>query len=200
MGARKLNILIAGVGGQGLITLATLLARAAVASGSNALVAETHGLSQRGGSVTVHLRLGDVVAPLIPRGGADVLLGLELIEAARTLDYLRVGGSILVSDVVLRPAIPGVRVPSRSELVEYLEKAGGRLYTIPASKLASEVGGLLYVNTVMLGALAATGVLKGFIDLDVLESLVGGMKRGEENLKAYRLGFNYCLRECVSSV
>jgi len=79
----RLNVVMVGVGGQGLVTAAKVLADAAIDSGTKALVAETHGLSQRGGAVEVHVRLGDVYAPLVPRGRADVLLAFEIIEAAR---------------------------------------------------------------------------------------------------------------------
>lgn len=189
--ARRLNIIIAGVGGQGIITLATLIARAALLSGTKALVAETHGLSQRGGSVEVHVRLGAVEAPLIPRGEADVILGLELIETARRLDYVKTNGVILTSDVIMKPALPGIKVPGRDELIEELQSANRRLVVVPATSMASEVGGLLFVNTIMLGALAASGLLKGLVDPGELERLVRGLRRGEENYRAYRLGFEY---------
>ena len=188
---KRLNIIITGVGGQGIITLATLIARAALLSGTKALVAETHGLSQRGGSVEVHVRLGAVEAPLIPRGGADVLLGLELIETARRLDYVKTNGVILTSDVIMKPALPGVKMPSRDELIEELQSANRILVVVPATSMASEVGGLLFVNTMMLGALAASGLLEGLVDPGKLERLVRGLRRGEENYRAYRLGFEY---------
>ncbi|MCE4620912.1 MAG: indolepyruvate oxidoreductase subunit beta [Desulfurococcales archaeon] len=191
-GTKRLNIIITGVGGQGIITLATLIARAALLSGTKALVAETHGLSQRGGSVEVHVRLGAVEAPLIPRGEADVLLGLELIETTRRLDYVKTNGVILTSDVIMKPALPGVKLPGRDELIEELQSANRILVVVvPATSMASEVGGLLFVNTMMLGALAASGLLEGLVDPGKLERLVRGLRRGEENYRAYRLGFEY---------
>ncbi|WP_243670275.1 2-oxoacid:acceptor oxidoreductase family protein [Vulcanisaeta sp. JCM 16161] len=83
----RLNIYLAGVGGQGLVTFATVLGDAAIRAGYKALVAETHGLSQRGGSIDVHVRIGDVDAPLIPRGGADVIVAFEILEAFRAIGY-----------------------------------------------------------------------------------------------------------------
>lgn len=197
MPGRSLNILIAGVGGQGLITLATLLAETAVNKGVKALVAETHGLSQRGGSVEVHVRLGDVKAPLIPQGGADVLLGLELIETAKRLKMLSKDGLVLTADIILRPGLPGIKMPDRSSLIETMRGIiGERLIVVPASKLAREVGGLIYANTVMLGALAASGVLDGFLDFEDLKLSVARMKKAEDNIKAMQLGFDYCLSSC----
>ena len=191
----RLSILLAGVGGQGLITLASTLARAAVASGTKVLVAETHGLSQRGGSVEVHVRLGNVYSPLIADGDADIVLGLELIETARRAHVVKDGGVILSADTILRPAVPGVRVPKREELVKAITEATGiEPVLVPARSLALKAGSGLYSNIVMLGALMATGLLEGLVELDVLERVVGSLRRGSENLQALRLGFDYCSR------
>lgn len=193
----RLNMLIAGVGGQGIITLARLIAETAVAKGVDALVAETHGLSQRGGSVEVHVRLGRVLAPLTPRGGVDVLLGLELLEAARRTETLSPTGVVLTADVIMKPALPGVKLPPKEEVVRAINEAvDGRLVVVPASKLAREAGGLLYTNTVMLGALAASGLLGDYLTPEDLEGAVSKMKRAEANLKAYKLGFDYCVSAC----
>jgi len=200
LAGRSLNILITGVGGQGLITLATLLAETAISKGVKALIAETHGLSQRGGSVEVHVRLGDVKAPIIPQGGVDILLGLELIETARRLRMLSREGLVLTTDIMLRPSLPGVKLPDKTSLIEAMKSvARGRLIVVPASKLAREAGGLLYANTVMLGALAASGLLEGLVEVDDLKAAVARMKRAEENMKAFQLGFDYCATACRGS-
>lgn len=192
----RVSVLVAGVGGQGLITLASTLAEAAVEKGVNALVAETHGLSQRGGSVEVHVRIGDVRAPLIPPGGADVLLGLEMIEAARRVEYLASGGLLLTADIVLRPGLPNVKVPGRRELEEELSRADAKLVVVPARELASKLGSTLYANTLMLGALAASGALDGILEYGDLERVVSRMKRARENLEALRMGYEYCKLHC----
>ncbi len=200
MAGKSLNILIAGVGGQGLITLATILAETAIGRGVKALIAETHGLSQREGSVEVHVRLGEVKAPLIPHGGVDVLLGLELIEAARRLRSLSQEGIVLTTDIMLRPGLPGVKLPDKASLIESMRSiVGDKLIVVPASKLAREAGGLLYANTVMLGALAASGLLDGLVNVDDLRSAIARMKRAEENLRAFQLGFDYCSTACRRS-
>jgi indolepyruvate ferredoxin oxidoreductase beta subunit len=197
MTKRRVSILLAGVGGQGLITLASTLARAAVSSGTKALVAETHGLSQRGGSVEVHVRLGDVYSPLIALGDADAILGLELIETARRVRYLKPGGLILSSDAILRPAVPNVKVPSRDELAGSIRRATSvDPILIPARELARRAGGGIYANTVMLGALMATGLLDGLVPVESVERVIRTMRRSEENLKAFHLGFDYCALNC----
>jgi indolepyruvate ferredoxin oxidoreductase beta subunit len=193
---KNLNIVVTGVGGQWLITLATVLANSAVESGTYALVAETHGLSQRGGSVEVHVRLGDVIAPLVPKGGADIVLGLELIETARCAHYVKENGYILASDMMLRPGIPNVSMPKREDLISFLRSVTENVYVIPATKIAEDLGGSIFMNSVMLGALAATGLLKEFVKINILENNIKRLRMGEKNLRAFQLGFSYCQRNC----
>ncbi|MEM3353693.1 MAG: 2-oxoacid:acceptor oxidoreductase family protein, partial [Saccharolobus sp.] len=81
------NILIAGVGGQGIITAGKFIAEAGNYSNTKVLIAETHGLSQRGGGVNIHVRIGDVNSPLIPLGKANYLVGFEAMEVLRNLNY-----------------------------------------------------------------------------------------------------------------
>src|SRR5690242_6063475 len=89
-GGMKYDILLAGVGGQGVLTMAALIGRAAVAEGLCVRQSEVHGMAQRGGAVTAHLRLSDApsASDLIPRGSADMILSLEPVEALRCLEYL----------------------------------------------------------------------------------------------------------------
>ena len=184
----RLNILVVGVGGQGLITMSNTLARAALLEGTKALVAETHGLSQRGGSVEVHVRIGDVYAPLIPEGGADAIVALEMIEAARAITNLRENGVIVVNDRVLRPAVPNIELPEREELLDYLRKFSDNIYLVDAYSIASEVGSTLSQNMVVLGTLMATRLLEGFVSIKSVEKIISTLRRAELNLKAFRRG------------
>ena len=190
IGMNKISILVAGVGGQGLITLSNVLAKAAVASGTKVLVAETHGLSQRGGSVEVHVRMGDIYAPLIPIGGADILVGMELIEAARFLYYLRKGGTVVLNDRIIKPAVPGVREPSRNELIEYISSHAGRTYLIDALAIAREAGSPLAQNMVLLGSLLSTGLLENFVSKESVIRVIRTLRNAEINTKAFELGFS----------
>ncbi|MCE4617130.1 MAG: indolepyruvate oxidoreductase subunit beta [Desulfurococcales archaeon] len=184
----RLNILVVGVGGQGLITMSNTLARAALLDGTKALVAETHGLSQRGGSVEVHVRLGDVYAPLIPEGGADVIVALELIEAARAANNLKNNGTIVANDRIIRPAVPNVEVPEREELLEYLKQFTKTIYLVDAYDIASKVGSTLSQNMVVLGTLMGTGLLEGFVSIKAVEKIISTLRRAELNLEAFRRG------------
>jgi len=192
----KLNLVMVGVGGQGLITAAKVLADAAIDSGTKALVAETHGLSQRGGAVEVHVRLGDVYAPLVPRGRADVLLAFELIEAARGVPYLRQGGVLITSDVLLRPPIPGVVSPSRKDIEEAFRRAGIRYFVVPAREIAEKVGSYLSENVVLLGALASTGLLDRFVDISRLKARIAELPMADKNLMAFDEGYGTCSKLC----
>ena len=184
----RLNILVVGVGGQGLITMSNTLARAALLDGTKALVAETHGLSQRGGSVEVHVRLGDVYAPLIPEGGANVIVALELIEAARAADNLKNNGVIIANDRILRPAVPNVEVPEREELLEYLKQFTKTIYLVDAYDIATKVGSTLSQNMVVLGTLMGTRLLEGFVSIKAVEKIISTLRRAELNLEAFRRG------------
>jgi indolepyruvate ferredoxin oxidoreductase beta subunit len=192
----KLNLVMVGVGGQGLVTAAKVLADAAIDSGTKALVAETHGLSQRGGAVEVHVRLGDVYAPLVPRGRADVLLAFELIEAARGVPYLRQGGVLITSDVLLRPPIPGVVSPSRKDIEEAFRRAGIRYFVVPARETAEKVGSYLSENMILLGALASTGLLDRFVDISRLKARIAELPMADKNLMAFDEGYGTCSKLC----
>ncbi len=91
------KILLAGIGGQGVLFVHQVLAECAVSQGLNVTGAETHGMSQRGGSVVSHLKVGDAPAPLIRQGTADWVLALDAAEAYRNLPFLRPGGALIVN-------------------------------------------------------------------------------------------------------
>jgi len=188
--ARALNLVVTGVGGQGLITLSSIVARAALRRGVGALVAETHGLSQRGGTVIVHVRLGDVDAPLVPQGGADAILAMELIEAVRYLDYLRPGGTVILNDYLVPPPLPGIETPSASSLLDAVRRRAGRVVMVPATRKALELGDARVANMVLLGAALEAGIFNGFIDAAAVEDVIreSWPKAAEVNLAALRAG------------
>lgn len=152
-----MDILIAGVGGQGIILASRALAAAAVAAGLPARTAETIGMAQREGSVVSHVRLGvPDVGPLIPGGGADVLLALEPAEACRNLGYLKPDGSALISITPVMPvtAALGSSPYPLEAILTYLQKNIARCHLLEAAALATQAGSHRALNIVMLGALA----------------------------------------------
>ncbi len=188
---KNLNILVTGVGGQGIITFGRMLSEAYRRKGIRVLMAETHGMSQRGGSVEVHMRIGDVYSSLVPEGGADIIVGLELIEAVRSLRYANSNTVILTNIKMIRPGLPRVKMPNMDILLEYIKSLGLKLYTLPAHDLAVKAGNVLSVNIVMLGALIGSKLLHKIISLSDLEDVVSTLPMREVNLKALKYGYEF---------
>ncbi|HEW94320.1 MAG TPA: indolepyruvate ferredoxin oxidoreductase [Thermoprotei archaeon] len=188
------NVILAGVGGQGLITLARVIASTLLMNNVNSIIAETHGMSQRGGSVNVHIRVGDALSPLSPVGGTHMLVGLELIEAVRAAKYIRRDGIVLLNNYILKPGIPGVKMPSREELISVFKENNLRYYIIPAQKLAKEAGNVIVANIVMFGAMVALNEISG-LDKSAAKEVLSGLRFKEINLRAFELGYKYVLEE-----
>ncbi|MEM1545165.1 MAG: indolepyruvate oxidoreductase subunit beta [Candidatus Methanomethylicia archaeon] len=187
----SLNIVIAGVGGQGLLTFASILASAVLRRNIKVLVAETHGLSQRGGSVRVHVRIGDVDAPLVPRRLADAIVALELIEAIRSIEYANKNTVIVANKQIRRPPLPGVKAPSIDEVLNMFREFKLKNYIVDAEEIALKAGSSLSTNMVMLGALLKTGVLSKLLDIQDVEEVIKSMGGPwiEVNLRALRKGY-----------
>lgn len=190
---KPLNMVLVGVGGQGLITLASTLGRAAVRERTKVLVAETHGLSQRGGSVEVYVRLGNVESPLVPPGGADIIASLELIETLRSLRFAGPHTTVITDDRLIRPSIPGVEVPDPQEALQALRSTGLSVIVVPAHRLAEEAGSIISSNMALLGGLLATGLLDGYVSRRSVEEVIGEMppRWREINLRALDLGYSH---------
>ena len=190
MERRVLNLVLVGVGGQGIVSLANVIANAALENGTNVLVAETHGLSQRGGSVIVHVRLGEAEAPLIPEGEGDIMIALDPLEAARYARYLRLGAQIFMERKVTPPPLPGVKVPAMEEVKRALEKAGFNVNVVPAISEASRLGNPLGANVYMLGAAMSSGIFDGFITVESVERAIRRvLKKPEKNIMLLHAAF-----------
>jgi indolepyruvate ferredoxin oxidoreductase beta subunit len=188
--AGRLNLVVVGVGGQGLLTLSSIIANAALSRGLNAIVSETHGLSQRGGTVIVHVRIGDVDAPLLPEGAADAILSMELIEAVRYLPFLRKGGTIVVNDYLIPPPLPKIKVPSRTDILNELKRHAGKLVVVPATDIALKLGDVRVANMALFGAALKHGVFDGIIGFGEAENAIRQAfpKAAELNIKALHEG------------
>jgi indolepyruvate ferredoxin oxidoreductase beta subunit len=186
----SLNLVVTGVGGQGLLTLSAIIANAALGRGHNAIVSETHGLSQRGGTVIVHVRIGDVDAPLLSEGMADAILSMEIIEAIRYLSFLKHSGTIVVNDYIIPPPLPGVTVPERDDMLRELKKRASKLIVVPATEIALKLGDVRVANMALLGAAIKHDVFKGFIDFDAAEEAIKAAfpRAAEINIKALHEG------------
>jgi len=158
---KKTSIVLTGVGGQGIITAANLLGKAAVKAKIGVFVSEIHGMAQRGGAVVCTVRMGDVSSPLLPSGAADVLVSMEPVEALRNIYYVN-KKTIIITDknpiIPFTVAVGGEQYPKVEEIFKELS-AHAKLYAVDALKIAKEAGAIITKNTVMLGALAASEVL-----------------------------------------
>lgn len=143
---QPVNIVLSGLGGQGILFMTKLLAQAALGKGFEVMGAETHGMAQRGGSVVSHLRLGPVRSSLVPEGKAHFLLALDESEGYRTLPFLRPEGRFYLD------------APSgdlRPEVQAYLDRLGAVCRAFPAQRTAMDLGAPLSTNLALLGFFSA---------------------------------------------
>jgi len=184
----KQDIILSGVGGQGILSIAFVIDNAALKDGVDFKQAEVHGMSQRGGAVQSHMRLSDepIFSDLIPKGMADMILSVEPMEALRYLDYLHPEGSLITSST------PFVNIPDYPDLEELLQHIRNleNAVIIDSKALAQEAGSARAQNMVMLGAASHLLVLKESSLLEFIRVLFES--RGKEmvdlNLEAFRLG------------
>ncbi len=185
------DIILSGVGGQGILTIATVIGYAALENDMNLKQAEVHGMSQRGGDVQSHLRISDkeIFSDLIPHGEADIILSVEPMEALRYLPYLSDKGWMITNSK------PYENIPNYPELDSVLAeiKSLTNHIIIDADAIAKEIGSPRSMNIVMLGAAAP------WLDLDI-ETMEKGIKtifarKGEKivenNIKAFRAGLEF---------
>jgi indolepyruvate ferredoxin oxidoreductase beta subunit len=194
---KEFNILITGVGGQGVILMSELLGQAAVADKLRVRGSEILGMAVRGGSVTSAIRIGeDVYGPLIPTGKCNALVGMEPSEALRNIVYLSKSSLVLVNKAVTAPFtvfIGESKYPSLEEILSQLGKASGRIVQLDAAKTAQEAGNRLATNIVMLGALFGTGQLP--IKIATIKETIRERfpaKLAPVNMKAFDLGYETC--------
>lgn len=150
------NLLLSGVGGQGVVLASHVLSQVAMAEGYDVKQSEIHGMSQRGGSVTSHFRFGGkVVAPLITPGTADILLGFEALEALRYVHWLRPGGTLIYSSLQINPSPVAAGLAAYPvEIDEQIAGVWPGVRRIDADALAQEAGTVKAANVVMLGAVS----------------------------------------------
>ncbi len=183
------NILLSGVGGQGIILAGDIMAEVFLEAGFDVKKSEVHGMAQRGGSVTSHVRFGrKVYSPIIKQGDVDILFSFEQLEGLRWLNYVKADGVILLNNHTINP--PAVNLGQ----MEYPKDVAGiirqrfhRFYLVEGTKLALEAGDIRAANVVLLGAVSK------LFDLEEglwVESILGHLpaKVHEINKKAFAMG------------
>lgn len=189
----KCNVLLVGVGGQGVLLAARVIGECAMRQGHQVVMSEVHGMAQRGGSVLAIVRFGDeVLSPLIPLGGADTIIAFEPAEMYRALPFAHASTKI-VSDtsrvIPMSVTSGGAEYPSIEDLIVSAQKAGLSVLAFDATALAKQAGSPMVGNSVLLGAVAETGALP-LSKESLLAALIDTVpaKHREMNRKAFELG------------
>lgn len=185
------SILLVGVGGQGTILASKILSEGLMKSGYDVKMSEIHGMSQRGGSVSTHVRFGEkVYSPVVNPGEADILVSFEKVEAVRWLSYLKPGGSLVVNDYEIHPltVLTGAAVYPAG-VIEKLKAAVPNCKIIDAARIAEGLGNIKAQNVVLLGALVKAMQLTEVDWVAVLKELIPA-KLCELNIKAFEIGQN----------
>lgn len=188
---KKTDILMTGVGGQGVILASDALAEIAMKAGHDVKKSDSLGMSQRGGSVVSHLRLGgQVFSPMIRKGEADFLLAFERLEGARWADYLNKGSIAIVNDLAIPPlsVVGGASAyPSTTEVEEIIRRYTDQLYIMPGTQIAQEMGNPQVLNVLLVGFLSV------FLDIEEKSYIEDLSQRVPQkvlqlNLKAFARG------------
>ncbi|MDR0382235.1 MAG: indolepyruvate oxidoreductase subunit beta [Oscillospiraceae bacterium] len=157
-----MNLIIAGVGGQGTVLLSRLVGQAALDKGFDIRGSETIGMAQRGGSVVSHVRVGaDIHSPLIPPKGAGLIIAFEPGEAVRALPFLSADGAMVVFDRPVHAAsgAPDGGAYDAAAMLAYLRAQVGRLTVVEGARALAACGGAKAINVALLGVAAAGGLL-----------------------------------------
>jgi indolepyruvate ferredoxin oxidoreductase beta subunit len=192
------DIVLVGVGGQGIVMLSNAIGQAALNAGIPALTGELHGLSQRSGTVYIHMRVGgDEISPLIPYGEADAIVALEGMEALRYIEYLKDDGIIIMNKRIMHPTIEVATLSKEKRtdfiqlepIVENIKAVTKNVSIIDALELAKQAGNPLTENAVFIGALSTVADLPlRPEDMKFGLEKVVPKKAIEQNLKAFNLG------------
>jgi len=193
---KELNVLIAGVGGQGVILISELLGEAAIRSNLSIRGSEVLGMAVRGGPVVSIVRFGSkIYSPLIPIGKGDVLIAMELTEALRNINTLSKSSLVVVNTRRIVPYTVSLgisRYPDTEEVLQKLRLAVSQVVTLDAEDLAKKAGSPLSANVVMLGTLLGTGRLP--IEIETIKTVIEERfpNQIESNIKAIDLGYKAC--------
>lgn len=201
---KEFNIVLAGVGGQGILLAAEALGTAAVKDGLNVRVSEIHGMAQRGGAVVSAVRIGETaLASTVVEGQADVLLGFEPFETVRNLEYTSENTLVIMSTEKIPPTeltAKSLKYPSIEEIVQKIRIFTRKVVLVEAAQLANKAGSRLTQNVVLLGALAGSKKLPVKTEslLQAVRELVP-TKHVEMNAKAFKLGYESVKSELKSA-
>ena len=183
------NILFCGVGGQGILLASEVTAYSLLAAGLDVRKSEVHGMAQRGGSVTAHLRYGTTVySPLISPGEADIVVAFEMMEAARYLTYMHSQSKVIVNThKIYPPAVATGKMTYPGNVLEELTSRDIHVRELDAFEIASKVGEVRAVNIVMVGVLSTYLPVDEQVFVDVMNKRIPERFR-DVNIKAFQEG------------
>jgi len=183
------NILFCGVGGQGILLASEVTAYSLLATGMEVRKSEVHGMAQRGGSVTAHLRYGEkVYSPLISLGEADIIVAFEMLEAVRYLPFMHPGSQVIVNThKIYPPAVATGKMTYPDNALDELAKNNIKVKELDAFAVASGVGEVRAVNIVMVGVLSTYMAIDEQVFLDVMKERIPERFR-EVNINAFLEG------------
>ena len=186
------NIILVGVGGQGIILASEVLSEVALLAGFDVRKSEVHGMAQRGGSVSSHVRFGkDMKSPLIETGTADYMLAFEKVEGMRSSDFLSPGATIIMNDTeIIPPTVSMGMGVYPNDVSGHIGKLGYNLVLINARKLAEQAGTFRAANVVLLATLAFFLNFERSLWEDIIKGRVP-KKYIDINLEAFRLGYEH---------
>lgn len=189
MKGRTTNILLVGVGGQGILLASEILSETFMLAGFDVKKSEIHGMSQRGGSVVSHVRFGDkVYSPIVPEGAGDILFGFELMETLRSLPLLRKGGKVVANDLQIPPSSVLMGAEAYPERVaERIGEQFPDFLLVDGQGVAVRAGNARAANTVLLGAVSRRIDVAEEYWLQALERMVPA-RAIDVNRKAFLLG------------
>jgi indolepyruvate ferredoxin oxidoreductase beta subunit len=179
---KNVQIILAGIGGQGILFSSRLFAEWGLKSGLGIMGSETHGMSQRGGSVTAQLKLGNFYSPMIREEAADILYSFEENETYKSLKFLRRGG------VCFANLEDGDRFDE--EVLDLLEKKEITFRAYDASGTAAKIGSIMSTNIILIGYSVGTGLVPfAYDDLKSVLASITKKAHLETNLKAFEIGY-----------
>ncbi len=187
-----LNIVFSGVGGQGIVVASDIFCEAALIDGWDVAKAEVHGMAQRGGSIVAHVRVGEKVqAPLIEKGKADIILGFEMLEAARVLPMLNENGTVIMNTKYMpsSASVGGSSTLNHEKLLGMIRDRAHTVHEIDGIGIANRLGNILVVNTILLGALS--GIPENPVKKESLEKAIARRLKKKYislNLEAFKIG------------
>ncbi len=182
------NVIICGTGGQGILLASEILCAAAIAAGNDVKKSEVHGMAQRGGSVSSHVRFGEkIYSPLVEKGNADLILAMEKLEGLRWVPYLAPGGKLVACDLEINPMTVNTGEAVYPDVDAMMKEKGVPVTMVPAMEVARALGNMKVVNVALLGAVSPHLPIDAEYWREAIKQRVPG-KFLEVNLQAFDRG------------